>query len=113
MCAEKLIEKYIDAAIKYGLAQEDGNSKRVNQSAAIIRKIRKELKENNVSYELYFEELLQHDNDYVKLKVSYDLLPILTEKAVETLVELSKKRGLIAFEAEMVLAEWKKGNLLF
>lgn len=105
------IEKYIDAAINYGKAQEEGNFKEVNKNAEKIQIIRKELKKGSEIYLEQLESLLNHDNDYVRLKASFDLLSIQSKKAENELVELSRKRGLIGFEAEMILQEWEKGNL--
>lgn len=110
---EKLISRYIEASIKYGKAQEEGDAKKVNKCANIIRKIRTELKKDSPIYVEKLEPLLVHENDYVRLKTAFDLLPILTEQAEEVLVELSNKKGLIGFEAEMTLEEWKRGNLIY
>lgn len=109
---ERVVNKYIKASINYGMAQEEGDAKKVNKNAGIIRKIRVQFKEDYSQYVYYLEQLLEHENDYVRLKSAYDLLPILTDKAENTLLELAKKKGLLGFEAEMTLQEWKNGNLL-
>lgn len=108
-----LIEKYVIASINYGAAQEEGDAKKVNKNASIIRKVRAQIKENYSLYVESLEQLLDHENDYVRLKSAFDLLPVFTDKAEKTLLELSNKKGLLGFEAEMTLQEWKKGNLLF
>jgi hypothetical protein len=41
------------------------------------------------------------------------LIPILPERAKEVLQALAAGRGTIAFNAEMTLSEWEKGNLKF
>ena len=33
------------------------------------------------------------------------------KEAIDTLKKISKESGIVGFEAEMVLEEWKKGNL--
>lgn len=108
-----LIEKYIRASICYGVAQEEGDSKKVNKQAGVIRKIRVELKKNLDSYVEMLEPLLEHENGYVRLKTAFSLLPFLSQKSEAVLLELSKKEGLLGFEADMTLKEWKKGNLIF
>lgn len=110
---KELIKKYIAASINYGAAQEEGDSKKVNKNAAAIRKIRLQFKENYPLYAKELEPLLQHENDYVRLKSAFDLLPVMTDKAEETLLELSVRKGLIGFEAEITLQEWKKGNIKY
>ncbi len=111
MNANEWIANYINASINYGKAQEEGNSKEVNKNANIIQKIRQEIKKDFNAYTKQIESLLMHENDYVRLKAAFDLLTIQSDKAEKVLVELSKKRGLIGFEAEMTLQEWKNGNL--
>ncbi len=109
---DKLIDQYVDVAINSGKAKEEGDYKSVNSYYDIIQRIRIEMKKDP-QYVVKLEPLLQHDNEYVRLEAAFDLLPILTERAENVLSELSKKRGLNGFEAEMTLQEWKKGNLRF
>lgn len=110
---DDMIEEYIQLTISRGEALEEGNSKKANKQFDKIRKIEKELKLDSDLYVKYFEPLLEHENDYVKVNAAYSLLPLTTKKSEKVLAELSKKRGLMAFEAEMTLQEWKKGNLKF
>lgn len=105
---DKIIEKYVKASIKYGEAQREGDSKTVNRQAAIVRKIREQLKQNSVYGIEKLEPLLEHENDYVKLKTAFSLLPLLPNKAEKVLQELTSKEGLLGLEAEMTLQEWKK-----
>lgn len=109
---DKLIDQYVDVAINSGKAKEEGDYKSVNSYYDIIQRIRIEMKKDP-QYVVKLEPLLQHDNEYVRLEAAFDLLPILSERAENVLSELSKKRGLNGFEAEMTLQEWKKGNLRF
>ena len=110
---DSLIEKYITASINYGVAQEEGNARKVNRNASAMRKIMKQIKMKDPCYVEKLECLLEHENDYVRLHVAFDLLPALTDKAEKTLLDLLNKRGLLGFEAKMTLQEWKKGNLSF
>ena len=108
---DKIICSYIDASINYGIAQKEGNSRVVNKNSAKLRKLRKTINEN---WDLYAEELkllLSHEDDYVRLKASYDLLPICTQESLNVLRELETQRGLIGFEAEMLIEQWEKGIL--
>ena len=108
---DKTICSYIEASICYGIAQKEGNSRVVNKNSAKLRKLRKSINEN---WDLYADELkslLNHENDYVRLKASYDLLPVCTNESLNVLKELKTQRGLIGFEAEMLLEQWEKGTL--
>lgn len=108
---KELIEKYIAASVNYGMAAEEGNSKEANKQSGIIRKIRKQLKESSC-VDLLFSSL-KHDNDYVKLNAAAALISAFPEEAKATLQELQTRKGLAAFEAEMFLREWEKGNIKY
>lgn len=107
----KIINQYINAAIEYGEAQEKGAAEKVNKNADIIRNLRQEIREDSEMNLQVLEPLLDHENDYVRLKAAYDLLPFCTSKVEQVLEELSKKKKLIGFEAEMLLEVWRKGEL--
>ncbi len=107
----KIIQKYVDLVIKRGIFQEEGNSKESNKLYDKIEKYRKTMKDN---MELYIEDLknlLNHENDYVRLTTAFTLLPFLEKKSEDVLEKISIKRGLVGFSAKMILQEWKKGNL--
>ena len=108
-----VVEVFVEASIKYGLAQEEGNSNMMNKQSRIIIRLRKELKKNSESGLKQLKPLLAHENDYVKLTVASSLIPLIPKEAENTLKELAMKRGLLGFEAQMTLQEWKKGNLKF
>ena len=106
---EKLLQKFINASIKYGEAIEIGDSKKANKQSAIVRGIRQQL---IASDELQIlTPILQHDNDYVRLSVATSLIFIMPQESKRVLIELQNKRGLLAFEAEIFLQEWEKGNM--
>ena len=106
---EGLVEKFINASIKYGEAIELGESKTANKQSSVIRKIRKQLVE---SCKLdILAPSLQHNNDYVKLNVASSIIGILPDDAREVLGELQSKKGLVGFEAKMFLQEWDRGNI--
>lgn len=106
---EKIIERFLDASIKYGEAIEVGDSKKATKQSSIIRKIRQQL---TTSCELQLLiPSIKHDNDYVKLNVASSLMTILPNDSREVLQELQKKKGLIGFEAGMFLQEWERGNV--
>lgn len=106
---EGLVEKFVDASIKYGEAIEEGESKIANKQSSIIRKIRKQLFESS-KLDILIPSL-QHENDYVKLNAAASVIWILPNDAREVLEELQNRRGLLGFEAKMFLREWDKGNI--
>ncbi len=82
-----------------------------------IKNIKKLTKLQNISDNGLFvlAELLKHKNDHVKLKAASTLIAYNHEDAEKILIELEEKRGKenanIAFIAQMMLNEWKKGNI--
>jgi len=105
---DRLVEKFINASIKYGEAIELGETKAANKQSGIIRKIRKQLAES-CNLDLLIPSM-KHNNDYVKLTVASSLIWILPEDAREVLGELQSRKGLIGFEAKMFIQEWDRGN---
>ena len=108
---DTVVERFVDASIKYGEAQEEGASRIVNKQSKIIRQIVVEVKRDYESTDGKFDELLKHPNNYVRLHAAFCLLSHNPKEAEAVLVDISHMRGLLGFEAEMTLQEWKKGNL--
>lgn len=106
---ERLVEKFIDASIKYGESIELGESKMANKQSSIIRKVRKQLVES-CKLDLLIPSL-KHNNDYVKLNAASSLIGILPDDARDVLGELQGRKGLVGFEAKMFLQEWYRGNI--
>lgn len=106
---QKLIEKFINASIRYGEAIELGDSQKANLQSSIIRKVRKQLLDISE-----LESLLPnmtHENNYVKLNVAASLISLFPSESKEILIELQKKKGLLGFEAKMFLQQWERGNM--
>lgn len=106
---EELVERFIDASIKYGEAIEQGQFRIVNKQSGITRKIRKQLFDSS-KLDILIPSL-HHENDYVKLNVAASIIWILPDDARAMLEELQGRRGFVGFEAEMFLQEWDKGNI--
>ena len=105
----RLVEKFIEASIKYGEAIENGDSKKANKQSGIIRKIRQQLLEG-CELDLLASSI-SHSNDYVKLNVATSLIAVLPKESKEVLQELQNRKGLVGFETKMFLQEWQKGNI--
>lgn len=108
---EKLKKMFIIAAIKHGEGTEQGNYKLANKQYKIIEKSIDELKniENGIEE---FEELLEHEDDYVKLWCARYLIESRNMKAKRTLLALINKPGFLGLTAKLTLDEWDKGNIL-
>lgn len=106
-----VISDFVNASINNGIALEDGNSNQANKYYRIIEKKINWLKSHNEISNILFSDLLNHPNDYVKYHASFALLHFKTDIALKTLAKLSEKQGLLGFSAEMIISEYKKGNI--
>ncbi|MBU2702606.1 HEAT repeat protein [Sporomusaceae bacterium BoRhaA] len=110
---EKILEEFVEACLKQEDSIKRGDSKTGNKQYRIIQGIRRDLKENpNYGLEKLIP-FLEHSSANVRLTAAFTLIPILPEQAKTVLKALAIGRGTIAFNAEMTLAEWEKGNLKF
>lgn len=110
---DQILKEYIEACIKEEESLRRGDSKTGNKQYRIINSISRDLK-TNLKYGI--ESLipfLDHPNANVRLTTAFFLIPIMPEQVRTVLVELSAGRGTVAFNAEMTLSEWDKGNLKF
>lgn len=110
---KEILKKYIDLIVEWGIAQEEGDSKKSNKIYDKKNKFYHEIKEN---INLYINDLiisLNNENDYVKSEIAFLLLPYKTEEAKKALEEVSIKRGTVAFTAKMTLKLWNEGKLKF
>ena len=106
------VEDYINAAIKYGEATQEGDNKVVNKNYKLIDSIFRKLKTENRLSELVL--LMDHVNEDVKMWAATHLLVFDEQKAKQVLSEIAKDTtSLNAYEAEMTLKEWEKGNLTY
>lgn len=110
---ELILEEYIAACIKQEESLNRGDSKTGNKQYRIINNIIRDLKANpNYGLDKLIP-FLEHQNANVMLTTAFCLIPMLPEQAKNVLVTLAAGRGLVAFNAEMTLSEWEKGNLKF
>ncbi len=84
---------------------------KANKFYTIIEKRKKWLVDHNELCNVNFLELLNHENDYVRLHVACALLHEKTEEALNTLKYLSEKKGILGFSAKMTISEYKKGHI--
>ena len=110
--SNNLIEKFVNASIKYGEAQEKGDYKECNKQNAIVKKIRLKLKGDKDGIIDIMVPLLNHENGHVRYKAAFTLLPIFEDKAIETFNDLCSNKGLLAFEARTTIEQWQKGNII-
>lgn len=110
---EQILEEFIEACLKEEDSLKRGDSKTGNKQYRILKDIRRDLKSNPRYGIETLIPLLENPNSNVRLNAAFCLIPILPDKAKNVLMEIAAGRGSIAFNAQMTLLEWEKGNLKF
>jgi len=111
-----LIEEYRKAAILHGEATEEGDYKLANKQHSKLTKIYKILEKDNELQEKVLGQLLKDENIYISSWAAAHCLGlnIYVDEAVNVLKEISKRKGFVGFNAEMILRIWKeKAKLKF
>lgn len=109
---EDVILKYRTYAVAHGNATREGDYKAANKShdglTALIPAIRGYGKEGEAALALLAED----SEDAVACWAATHLLKIDEIRATTVLSRLAGRSGPIAFNAEMVLKQWRKGALV-
>jgi hypothetical protein len=104
-------ELYVDAARRHGQALARGDSDEANaaydEKVAVLRQLRSTPDRGCA----VLRSLLTHEDPGVRKSAATHLLPLDETAAIAALEEVSRLPGLIGFDAEMVLREWKAGRL--
>ena len=108
----KLAERYVAAAAKHGACTETGNYKVGNAAYDRMAKVQQELKSVPDRGLAVVMDLIKHSNDWVKLEAGAHLLALREELACAVLERLAAGPSKhVAFEAQMILQEWRAGHL--
>jgi len=106
---ESIVMKYVAFATDYREATLGSDYIKANKCYKKITECYCKLKDLQAVSSL--KDLLQHENESVVVWASLHLLPYESKIAEDALARIAKKGGLIAFDAEMTLKEWKAGRL--
>ena len=108
MDIHNIVTRYVAAAIAHGEATLD-DYRTANEQYSKKRKALHELED--LGRRDLLLDLLEHDNAFVRCSAAADTLRIDEQRATSALKDLTKERGIVGFNAKMILQEWKKGNL--
>ena len=108
---ERIIEEYKSYAVNHGEATLEGDSTVANQNYDKLKTVLKQIKEFGDDGGLALLSLLEDNNQSIRCWAATDSLRFNESKAKKALKKLSKEDGIIAFDAKMVLKEWRKGTL--
>jgi len=109
---QEVLSEYVTAAQAHGAGTTEGNSTITNRAYDRIVKSFTALLAYGKEGRQAILSLCDHGNASVRCWAAAHSLRYDPEKAEETLRELSESQGLLAFDAETTLKEWKKGTLV-
>lgn len=107
----EIVARYKLHAENHGKATLDGDSELANLSYDEIVKCLQQIRQFGIEGDIALLSLTEDENQSVRCWAASHSLRFDKHKAKKVLKRLSKERGIIAFDAEMVLKEWKKGRL--
>lgn len=105
---QNILNDYIKGAELHTSGTLEGNSDKANEDYFLLKNTYDKLKSYNQLSEL--KTCLTNKNDGVRLWSATHLLPI-NNAASNVLEEISRKEGILSFNAEQVLKQWKEGKL--
>lgn len=106
---ENVFKRLEEVSILYNLSNLEGNYKVGNKCYHEIIKIVKFIKKNNLLDR--FKNYLSSNEIGVRIVVATFLLPYYEDESLQILKNISNGNGIIATNAEIIISEWKKGNL--
>lgn len=106
-----LEEKYRQYASAHGEATERGDYKQANKNYHKLYEVLLQLQACGEEGESALRRLMNDSYDPVVCWAATHSLSFAEADAIRVLKELSQKKGIIAFGAEMVLQQWEKGEL--
>ena len=104
-------ESYLNAAVDHGGATQSGDAKACNLAYDRIIAALTILRKLPDRGEAALSELVNHPDESVRTWAATHLLPLDEISACKALEDVAKGAGLVAFDAMMVLKEWRTGRL--
>jgi hypothetical protein len=106
---ESIKEQFLNETIEYGKALAIGDSKKVNKTHKRMHNLYDQAKEIN-QVDL-FSELLNHENENVKLWAATFSLTTVPTTAKKTLIDISMLPSITGLSAKTTLHLWEEGKL--
>ena len=106
---EKIKSEFVDIASRHLSFTLEGDYKNANKLQAKFLKIY--CKVQKVNQQNLFEDLLDHNNEGVRLWAATALLKTNSQLAISCLNELVKLPTITSVDAKMTLDLWRKGEL--
>lgn len=109
----ELIDIFVGSAVAHGTSTLTGDTKANHRSYDVITNIIRELRGRGIAYRPALLSLLDHPDQSVATWAAFHVLEFDPVKGETALERIAKTDGILAFNAEMTLSEWRKGNLTF
>ena len=107
-----LIEEYIKLAIEHGETTLSGDFKTGNKAHSRMMKIIDKIKLSESEIRKQFMNLMNHENDSVKIWTAVTLLKTCEKDALSVLKRVAEKsKDIFALNAKMTIDAWHKGML--
>lgn len=106
-----LLDQYASAAIAQGKSIQNADSVEGNAQFDLQLRLLKEIDSSTNLGRRALVSLLTHEDMWVRESAATHLLGVEEHVAIKVLEEVANSSGIVAFNAEMVLKEWRAGNL--
>ena len=111
MILDDMIALYRETAILYGNSQEQGNAARCNAASDKLDDLRASLRREYPDWRDKIRALLDDENRLVRWCAAVDALDFAPDEGLRVLRTVaSGPRGMVRFDAEMVIEEWEAGR---
>ena len=106
-----VVEEFVDAVTKHGVAAEAGDYKTTNKQYRRYDALKKRLEQKGEAGWHAIHALLDHSNPWVRMVAASTCLKHHEAEATKMLEALTREKGIVGFNAKMVLHEWRAGRL--
>ena len=107
-----IIQKYIDYCVEHEKHTLSGDYRNGNKAHKNLMQTIEKIKLENVEVKNEFYDLLNYNNDSVKIWTAVTLISTFENKSVSVLTEIAKNNSsILSLNAETTLDVWKKGML--
>lgn len=108
---EQLESVYRKCAEAYRVASEVGDAKAKEKNFHKLVSMSRQLRARGNEGEAALHRLMKDPSDAVLTWAAWQSLPFAEKEALKLLDAVSRKRGPIAFDAEMIAEAWRAGEL--
>jgi Domain of unknown function (DUF2019) len=102
-----IVEEFVDAVIRHGVATESGDHGTTNKQYKRYDRLRKLLEQQGDAGRDAIRGLLRHPSPWVRMVAASTCLKFDEKEATRILEALEKETGIVGFDAKMVLREWR------